>query len=64
MTKHDEVGILDTKTQPLPNIDKEYFGLPKSDIVLPKDFDYSFTKNEDEVIEKFPQSYFDFDIKI
>ncbi len=63
MTKFNEVGILDTKTQPLPNIDKEYFGLPKTDIVLPEDFDYSFTKNEDEVIEKFPQSYFDFDDK-
>ena len=63
MTKFNEVGILDTKTQPLPNIDKEYFGLPKTDIVLPEDFDYSFTKNEDEVIEKFPQGYFDFDTK-
>ncbi len=63
MKTYNEVGIKDTKTQTLPNIDKKYFGLPKSDIVLPKDFDYSYSKDNKEV-EKFSQGLFDFDTKI
>ncbi len=63
MIKHDEVGILDIKTQPLPNIDKEYFGLPKTDIILPEDFDYSYSKDNKEV-DKFAQGHFNFDTNI
>ena len=63
MQKYNEVGIKDTKTQTLPNIDKKYFGLPESDIVLPKDFDFSYSKDDKE-IEKFPQGCLDFGIGV
>ena len=61
--KYDEVGIKDTKTKPLPKINKKFLSLPKEDIVLPKNFDYSYFK-EDKKVDNFPQGCFDFEIGV
>ena len=61
--KYDEVGINDTKTKPLPKIAKKFLSLPIEDVILPKDFDYSYSK-DDKKIDSFPQGHFDFNIDI
>jgi hypothetical protein len=51
------------KTKPLPKINKRFLSLSKEDIKLPKDFDYSYSK-EIKKNDKFFQGCFDFNTDI